>query len=71
MCVDAGNILQIQVYGRRLYRHPVFLLLLEKHSGQRDVNTRQQGHKGGFQANMWGAGGVSFTLQTDKRWDRC
>ncbi len=30
----------------------IFLLLLEKHSGERDVNSRQQGHKPGFQANM-------------------
>lgn len=31
---------------------PLFLLSLEKHSGECDVNTRQQGHKAGFQANV-------------------
>lgn len=31
------------------------------HSADCDVNTRQQGHKPGFQANMQG-GGIHYTL---------
>lgn len=41
----------------------VFLLLLKKHSGECDINSRQKGHKPGFQANVGG----QYSLHTADR----